>query len=146
MKTRTVKASDISREWYLVDASGQTLGRLASRIAQVLRGKGKPLYAPYLDVGDYVVVVNAEKISLTGAGSSKASQKRYYRHSQYPGGLRSISLGELLATHPERVLEKAVRGMLPRGPLGRRMYGKMKVYAGSEHPHAAQQPKELVLQ
>lgn len=144
MRTRTVKASDVNRQWYLVDAGGQTLGRLASRIAQILRGKGKPLYAPYLDVGDFVVVVNAEKVAVTG--TNKLHDKHYYRHSGYPGGLRSISLADTLRTHPERALESAVRGMLPRGPLGRRMLGKMKVYAGPTHPHAAQQPKEISLQ
>jgi large subunit ribosomal protein L13 len=143
MRTRTVKAADVRRQWYLVDASGQTLGRLASRIAQILRGKGKPLYAPYLDVGDFVVVVNAERIAVTGAG--KLQDKFYYRHSGYPGGFRRVSLAETLAKHPERVIEHAVRGMLPHGPLGRRMLSKLKVYAGPTHPHEAQQPKEIEL-
>lgn len=140
MRTRTVKASDVRPEWFVVDATGQTLGRLASHVAQILRGKGKPLYAPYIDVGDFVVVVNADKINVTG---KKMRQKYYYRHSGYPGGFRQTSLAEMLAKHPERVLERAVRGMLPRGPLGRKMYGKLKVYAGPNHPHAAQQPKEI---
>ncbi|MHB1133396.1 MAG: 50S ribosomal protein L13 [Chloroflexota bacterium] len=144
MRTRTVKASDLRPEWYVVDAAGQTLGRLSSRIAQLLRGKGKPLYAPYLDVGDFVVVVNAKQIAVTGT-PAKLDNKRYYRHSGYPGGLRSVSLGEVMATHPERAIEHAVRGMLPRGPLGRHMYGKLKVYAGAAHPHQAQQPKEIEL-
>ena len=143
MRTRTVKASDVRPEWYVVDATGQTLGRLASRIAQILRGKGKPLYAPYIDVGDFVVVVNASRIAVTG--TNKLSDKRYYRHSGYPGGLRSVSLAETLAKHPERAIEHAVRGMLPRGPLGRHMYGKLKVYPGPQHPHQAQQPKEIEL-
>lgn len=140
MRTRTVKASDVRPEWFVVDATGQTLGRLASHVAQILRGKGKPLYAPYIDVGDFVVVVNADKINVTG---TKMRQKFYYRHSGYPGGFRQISLAEVMAKHPERALEHAVRGMLPRGPLGRKMYGKLKVYAGPSHPHAAQQPKEI---
>lgn len=144
MRTRTVKASDVNRQWYVVDATGQTLGRLASRIAQILRGKGKPLYAPYMDVGDFVIVVNAERVTVTG--TNKMATKRYYRHSGYPGGLRSVTLAETLAAHPERALEHAVRGMLPRGPLGRRMFSKLKVYAGPVHPHAAQQPKEIELQ
>jgi large subunit ribosomal protein L13 len=144
MRTRTVKASDVNRQWYLVDASGQTLGRLASQIAQILRGKGKPLFAPYIDVGDFVVVVNAERVAVTG--TNKMTAKRYYRHSGYPGGLRSVSLAEVMQTHPERAIEYAVRGMLPRGPLGRQMLSKMKVYAGPTHPHAAQQPKEIQLQ
>ena len=144
MRTRTVKAADVQREWFFVDASGQTLGRLASRIAQFLRGKGKPLYASYLDVGDFVVVVNAEQIAVTGTQQADVD-KFYYRHSGYPGGLRSVSLAETLTTHPERALEHAVHGMLPHGPLGRHMFGKLKVYAGAKHPHEAQQPKEIVL-
>lgn len=143
MRTRTVKASDLRPEWFVVDATGQTLGRFASRIAQMLRGKGKPLYAPYLDVGDFVVVVNASRIAVTG--KNKLSDKYYYRHSGYPGGLRSVSLAETLAKHPERVIEHAVRGMLPRGPLGRHMFGKLKAYPGPQHPHQAQQPKEIEL-
>jgi len=143
MRTRTVKASDVQRQWYLVDATGQTLGRLASRIAQILHGKGKPLYAPYMDVGDFVVVVNAERINVTGA--HKLRDKFYYRHSGYPAGLRQVSLSEVLAKHPERALEHAVRGMLPHGPLGRHMFSKLKVYAGPTHPHEAQQPKEIEL-
>ncbi|MDA8216337.1 MAG: 50S ribosomal protein L13 [Dehalococcoidales bacterium] len=143
MRTRTVKASDVRPQWYLVDATGQTLGRLASRVAQILRGKGKPLYAPYMDVGDFVIVVNADRISVTGTG--KLRNKFYYRHSGYPGGLRRVSLGELLARHPERPVERAVRGMLPRGPLGNDIYRKLKVYAGPKHPHEAQQPKEIEL-
>jgi large subunit ribosomal protein L13 len=140
MRTRTVKASDVRPEWYVVDATGQTLGRLASHVAQILRGKGKPLYAPYLDVGDFVIVVNAERITVTG---TKMRQKQYYRHSGYPGGFRQVSLEEVMSKHPERAMERAVKGMLPRGPLGRHMLGKLKVYAGPNHPHAAQQPKEI---
>jgi large subunit ribosomal protein L13 len=143
MRTRTVKASDVRPDWYVVDATGQTLGRLASRIAQILRGKGKPLYAPYMDVGDFVVVVNASRIAVTG--TNKLSDKYYYRHSGYPGGLRRVSMAETLARHPERVIEHAVRGMLPRGPLGRHMFGKLKAYPGPAHPHQAQQPKEIEL-
>ncbi|MCL4465660.1 MAG: 50S ribosomal protein L13 [Chloroflexi bacterium] len=143
MRTRTVKASDVRPEWYVVDATGQTLGRLASHVAQILRGKGKPLYAPYIDNGDFVVVVNAGRVAITG--TNKMSTKFYYRHSGYAGGLRSVSLAEMMAKHPERVLEHAIRGMLPRGPLGRHMYNKLKVYAGPEHPHQAQQPKEIEL-
>lgn len=144
MRTRTVKAADVQRQWYLVDAGGQTLGRLASRIAQILRGKGKPLFAPYMDVGDFVVVVNAEKIAVTG--TNKMTSKFYYRHSGYPGGLRAVSLADVMKTHPERALEHAVHGMLPHGPLGRHMLSKLKVYTGPTHPHEAQQPKEIVLQ
>ncbi len=143
MRTRTVKASDVRPEWYVVDATGQTLGRLASHVAQILRGKGKPLYAPYIDNGDFVVVVNVGRVAITG--TNKMSTKFYYRHSGYAGGLRSVSLAEMMAKHPERVLEHAIRGMLPRGPLGRHMYNKLKVYAGPEHPHQAQQPKEIEL-
>jgi large subunit ribosomal protein L13 len=140
MRTRTVKASDVRPEWYVVDATGQTLGRLASHVAQILRGKGKPLYAPYLDVGDFVIVVNAERITVTG---TKMRQKHYYRHSGYPVGFRQVRLDEVMSKHPERAMERAVKGMLPRGPLGRHMLGKLKVYAGPNHPHAAQQPKEI---
>lgn len=140
MRTRTVKASDVKADWYLVDATGQTLGRLASRIAQILHGKGKPLYAPYLDVGDFVVVVNADRINVTG---TKLRTKFYYRHSGYPGGFKQISLAQVLASHPERALRHAVRGMLPRGALGKHMLTKLKVYAGPTHPHQAQQPKEI---
>ncbi len=136
------KASDIRREWFVVDADGQNLGRLASRIATVLRGKHKPIFTPGLDTGDFVVVVNAGQVTVTG---NKMEEKVYYRHSNYPGGLKRITLREQLDKHPTRVLMAAVRGMLPRGRLGRAMIKKLKVYATADHPHAAQQPKPLVL-
>ena len=139
-KTYVTKREDVEREWYVVDASGQTLGRLATRVARVLRGKHKPVYSPSVDTGDYVVVVNAERIHVTGR---KLDQKIYYRHSGYPGGLKEITLRNLLQKHPTRVIEHAVRGMLPKNRLGRRMFKKLKVYAGPDHPHAAQQPKPL---
>jgi large subunit ribosomal protein L13 len=142
VKTYTVKKSDIKREWYVVDAQGKTLGRLASEIVKILRGKHKPTYVPYLDCGDYVIVVNAEKVRVTG---KKLDQKFYYRHSGYPGGLKSINLRDQLQKHPTRVLEAAVRGMLPKNRLGRAMIRKLKVYAGGSHPHQAQQPKTLDL-
>lgn len=140
MKTYTPKPEDIEREWFLVDAEGKTLGRLASKIAEVLRGKHKPVYTPHLDCGDYVIVVNADKVQATG---QKLDQKIYYRHSGYPGGLKSINLRDQLQKHPQRVVEAAVRGMLPKNPLGRKMLTKLKVYAGDSHPHQAQQPKVL---
>ncbi|MEE8163495.1 MAG: 50S ribosomal protein L13 [Anaerolineae bacterium] len=142
MKTYTPKAKDIERGWYLVNAEGKTLGRLASEIAKVLRGKHKPIYTPHLDCGDYVIVINADKVRVTGR---KLDQKMYYRHSGYPGGLKSISLRNQLQKHPERVLEAAVRGMLPKNRLGRKMMKKLKVYAGDSHRHQAQQPKVLEL-
>jgi len=142
MRTYAVKPEDIKREWWVVDAEGKTLGRLASEIARILKGKHKPIYSPHLDVGDYVIVINAEKIRVTGR---KLDQKIYYRHSGYPGGLKSIKLRDLLQRHPTRVLEAAVRGMLPKNRLGRRMFKKLKVYAGPEHPHQAQKPKVLEL-
>ena len=141
MKTYAVKASEIERNWYIVDASGMTLGRLATRIATVLRGKHKPIYTPSLDVGDFVIVVNAEKVAVKG--NNKLAQENYYRHSQYPGGLSVISMERMLKTHPTRVIEFAVRGMLPKTKLGRAMGKKLKVYAGPTHPHAAQQPRPL---
>jgi large subunit ribosomal protein L13 len=142
MKTYFTKPSEIERAWYLVDAKGKTLGRLASEIAKVLRGKNKPIYTPHLDTGDYVIVVNAEKIHVTG---KKLDQKFYYRHSGYPGGLTSISLREQLKRHPTRVIRSAVWGMLPHNRLGRAMIKKLKVYAGDSHPHQAQQPQPLPL-
>ena len=142
MKTYTARAEDIEQEWFLVNADGKTLGRLASEIAQVLRGKHKPIYTPHLDCGDFVIVVNAEKVRVTGR---KLDQKMYYRHTGYPGGIKSISLRNQLQKHPERVLEAAVRGMLPKNRLGRKMFKKLKVYAGNSHPHQAQQPKVLEL-
>jgi large subunit ribosomal protein L13 len=135
MKTYSTKASDIKREWHVIDASGQTLGRLASEVARLLRGKHKPIYVPHLDTGDYVIVINADKIRVTG---NKVEQKLYYRHSGYPGALKSTSLAEMMKTQPTRVIEHAVRGMLPKNPLGRAMFKKLKVYAGPNHPHQAQ--------
>lgn len=137
MKTYAVKASEIERRWWLVDATDQTLGRLATRIATLLEGKHKAIYSPHLDTGDHVVVVNAKAIRVTG---NKLQQKSYVRHSNYPGGLKEESLATLLARKPELVIERAVKGMLPRNRLGRAMIKKLKVYAGGEHPHAAQQP------
>ncbi len=140
MKTYVPKRGDIQRQWYVVDAEGQNLGRLASDIARVLRGKHKATFTPNDDVGDFVVVVNAAKIVYTG---SKASGKVYYRHSGYPGGLTELSLDKMLVQHPERVLEKAVRGMLPHNRLGDDVYRKLKVYASGDHPHTAQRPRDL---
>lgn len=142
MRTFTAKAAEIKRTWYVVDAEGQTLGRLAARIAPILKGKHKPTYTPHLDCGDFVIVINADKVRVTGR---KLDQKFYYRHSGYPGGLSSISLRDQLARYPERVIQAAVRGMLPKNKLGRRMIKKLKVYAGAAHPHQAQQPKPLEL-
>jgi large subunit ribosomal protein L13 len=142
VRTFTAKKEEIERDWFVVDAEGQTLGRLASRIAPILKGKHKPTYTPHLDCGDFVIIVNAEKVQVTGR---KMDQKIYYRHSGYPGGIKSISLRDQLARYPERVLQAAVRGMLPKNKLGRRMIKKLKVYAGDEHPHQAQQPKPLEL-
>lgn len=142
-KTFVTKNEDIQREWYVVDASGRTLGRLATEIARVLRGKHKPTYSPSVDVGDFVVVVNAEKVYVTGR---KLDRKIYYRHTGYPGGLKERTLREQLRRRPTRVIELAVRGMLPRNRLGRKMYRKLKVYAGASHPHAAQMPKPLDLE
>jgi large subunit ribosomal protein L13 len=141
-KTWNAKPGDVTREWYVVDAEGQTLGRLATRIADVLRGKTKPQYTPHIDTGDFVVVVNAEKIGVTG---KKLDQKRYYRHSGYPGGLRSRTLREQLERRPTEVIRVAVKGMLPRNKLASAQLTKLKIYAGPEHPHAAQAPKPLPL-
>jgi large subunit ribosomal protein L13 len=141
-KTFVTKKEDVQREWFVVDATGQTLGRLATRVARMLRGKHKPIYSPSIDTGDYVIVVNAEKIHVTGR---KLDQKVYYRHTGYPGGLKEITLRNLLQKHPTRVVEHAVRGMLPKNRLGRRMIKKLKVYAGPNHPHEAQQPESLEL-
>jgi large subunit ribosomal protein L13 len=143
MKTYTAKKGEIARDWYLVDAEGQTLGRLATRIADTLRGKGKPQYTPHVDTGDFVIVVNAEKIQVTG---NKLDQKRYYRHSGYPGGLRSRTLREQLDRRPTEVLRTAVKGMLPKNRLARQQINKLKIYAGPEHPHEAQAPKPLPLE
>jgi large subunit ribosomal protein L13 len=142
VNTYVTKPNDIKRDWYVVDAQGQTLGRLATRIAAVLKGKHKPIYSPSMDTGDYVVVINAEKIVATGR---KLDEKLYYRHTGYPGGLRRINLRDQLAKHPERVISAAVRGMLPHNRLGRAMFKKLKVFAGAEHPHAAHKPKTLEL-
>ncbi len=140
MKTFSAKPDAVKRDWYVVDAAGKTLGRLAADIAHRLRGKHKPEYTPHVDTGDYIVVVNAEKVHVTG---KKATDKMYHRHTEYPGGLKSMSFEKLIDHAPERVIQSAVKGMLPRNPLGRAMFKKLKVYAGSEHPHAAQQPQEL---
>jgi large subunit ribosomal protein L13 len=140
MKTYMPSGSDIERKWYVVDAEGQTLGRISSEIAKVLRGKNKPVFTPHEDMGDYVIVVNAEKVAVTG---KKLDQKIYYHHSDYVGGMKETTLREMLAKHPERVVEHAVRGMLPKGPLGRKMYKKLFVYVGPEHKHEAQKPEVL---
>lgn len=142
-RTWVARERDIERDWWVVDASGQTLGRLASRIAPVLRGKHKPSFTPNADVGDYVIVINCEKVAVTG---NKLDQKIYYRHSGYNGGLKSISLRNQLQRFPERVIESAVRGMLPKNALGRRVFKKLRVYAGGEHPHGSQNPQPLALQ
>ena len=140
MKTYMANPDKIERKWYVVDAEGCTLGRLASEVAKILRGKNKPQVTPHIDTGDYVIIVNAEKIKVTG---KKLSQKIYYHHSGYVGGMKETTLSEMLAKKPERVLELAVKGMLPKGPLGRKMYRKLFVYAGPEHKHEAQQPEAL---
>lgn len=140
MKTFSAKPEAVQRDWYLVDASGKTLGRLAAEIATRLRGKHKPEYTPHVDTGDYIVVVNAEKVTVTG---NKASDKIYYSHSEFPGGIKEISFEKLIDKAPTRALEIAVKGMLPHNPLGRAMFKKLKVYAGTEHPHTAQQPQPL---
>ena len=142
MKTYVAKPQTVVHDWCLVDATDKTLGRLASELASRLRGKHKPEFTPHVDTGDHMVVINAEKIRVTGR---KLDNKIYYHHTGYIGNLKSITLGKLLAEHPERVIQKAVKGMLPRNPLGRAMYRKLHVYAGPKHPHAAQQPKELDL-
>ena len=140
MKTYMPNPSQVERKWYVVDAEGKTLGRLASEVAKVLRGKNKAIFTPHADCGDYVIVVNAEKITVTG---KKLDQKMYYHHSDYVGGMKETNLKDMLAKHPDRVIEHAVKGMLPKGPLGREMYKKLFVYAGPDHKHAAQKPEEL---
>ncbi|MCC6095034.1 MAG: 50S ribosomal protein L13 [Eubacterium sp.] len=140
MKTYMANPDKLEKKWYVVDASGMVLGRLASEVASILRGKNKPEFTPNVDTGDYVIVVNADKIKVTG---KKLEQKIYYRHSDYVGSLKETTLKEMLAKHPERVIEFAVKGMLPKGPLGREMITKLHVYAGAEHPHAAQKPEVL---
>ncbi|HPT83323.1 MAG TPA: 50S ribosomal protein L13 [Limnochordia bacterium] len=142
MKTYAAKPQEVERKWYVVDAEGQTLGRLASQVAAILKGKHKPIYTPHVDTGDHVIVINAEKIQLTG---KKLHSKRYYRHSGYPGGLKSTTAGELLNRYPERVIKAAVWGMIPHNRLGRKMIKKLKVYAGPDHPHEAQKPEQLEL-
>lgn len=140
MKSFMASPATITREWYVVDATGHTLGRLASEVAKVLRGKNKPIFTPHMDCGDYVIITNADKIKVTG---KKMDQKIYYHHSDYVGGMKETTLKDKLAKKPEQVIELAVKGMLPKGPLGREMYRKLYVYAGPDHKHAAQQPKEL---
>jgi large subunit ribosomal protein L13 len=142
MKTFSAKPESVERDWYVVDATDKTLGRLATEIARRLRGKHKPVYTPHVDTGDYIVVINAEKVTVTG---NKRTDKMYYRHTEYPGGIKEISFDKLMVRKPEAAIQAAVKGMMPRNPLGRAMLGKLKVYAGSEHPHTAQQPKELAL-
>ncbi|HHV61705.1 MAG TPA: 50S ribosomal protein L13 [Firmicutes bacterium] len=141
--TYTVKAGDIERKWYVVDATGKTLGRLASQVASILRGKHKPIYTPNMDTGDHVIVVNAEKVAVTG---DKLNKKIYYTHSLYPGGLKATRLVDLLKTKPERVIEHAVMGMLPHNRLGRKIIRKLRVYRGPEHPHEAQKPEKLEIE
>ena len=143
MKTYYAKPGEVEREWLLVDAEDMVLGRLATQVAQILKGKTKPTYTPHVDVGDFVVVINADKVRLTG---KKADQKNYYSHSGYQGGLKETSFKQMLEKHPERIIEKAVKGMLPKNTLGRAMGMKLKVYAGSEHPHAAQNPRKIELE
>jgi large subunit ribosomal protein L13 len=140
MKTYSAKPNAVTQDWYIVDANGKTLGRLAAEIAHRLRGKHKPEYTPHVDTGDFIVVVNAEKVAVTG---KKTTDKMYHHHTGYVGNLKSISFDKLIAKAPERVIQTAVKGMLPKNPLGRQMFSKLKVYAGASHPHAAQQPKEL---
>ena len=141
-KTLSAKPHEIERTWYVVDAEGKTLGRLATEIARILRGKHKPIYTPHVDTGDYVIVINADKVRVTG---KRLDQKIYYRHSGYMGGLKAVTLRRMLETHPERVIEHAVKGMLPKNRLGRQMYKKLKVYASPDHPHQAQKPQPLEL-
>lgn len=140
MKTYMPNPAEVERKWYVVDAEGKTLGRLTSEVAKVLRGKNKAIYTPHADTGDYVIIINAEKVKVTGR---KLDQKIYYSHSDYVGGMKETTLREMLQRHPERVIEHAVKGMLPKGPLGSEIYRKLFVYAGAEHPHAAQKPEEL---
>jgi large subunit ribosomal protein L13 len=143
VKTYHAKPGEVEREWLVIDATDLVLGRLATQVAQILKGKNKPQYTPHVDTGDFVIVINAEKIRLTG---NKAQTKTYYSHSGYIGGLKEVSFARMMAKHPERIIEKAVKGMLPKNTLGRAMGKKLKVYAGSEHPHAAQKPREITLE
>ena len=140
METRSIRANEISREWFIVDAEGQTLGRLASEIAQIIRGKKKPFFTPHMDMGDFVVVVNAEKVKVTG---NKEKDKTYFRHSGYPGGITQISLRKVRQDYPERIITNAVKGMLPHNRLGRQLLTHLKVYSGTDHPHSAQLPKTI---
>ena len=140
MKTYSAKAETVTRDWFVIDAAGKTLGRMATEIADRLRGKHKPEYTPHVDTGEYIVVINAEQVQVTG---KKARDKIYYHHTGYVGGIKAISFQDLIEKAPERTIQKAVKGMMPKGPLGRAMLSKLKVYAGSEHPHTAQQPQEL---
>lgn len=140
MKTFSAKPESVQRDWFIIDAEGKTLGRMATEVARRLRGKHKPEYTPHVDTGDYIVIINADKVTVTG---NKANDKMYYRHSGYPGGIKEINFADLQARKPEMIIEKAVKGMLPKGPLGRAMFRKLKVYAGAEHKHAAQQPQVL---
>ena len=140
METRSIRANEISREWFIVDAEGQTLGRLASEIAQIIRGKKKPFFTPHMDMGDFVVVVNAEKVKVTG---NKEKDKTYFRHSGYPGGVTQISLRKVRQDYPERIMMNAVKGMLPHNRLGRQLLTHLKVYSGTDHPHSAQLPKTI---
>ena len=143
MKTYYAKPGEVEREWLLVDATDLVLGRMSTQIAHILKGKNKPTYTPHIDVGDFVVVINAEKVRVTG---KKAEQKTYYRHSQYPGGLKATSYRTMMERYPERIIEKAVKGMLPKNTLGRKMGMKLKVYAGPDHPHVAQNPRKIELE
>jgi large subunit ribosomal protein L13 len=140
--TVSAKPAEVKRDWYVIDASDKVLGRMASEIARRLRGKHKPEYTPHVDTGDYIIVVNANKVHVTG---NKRSDKMYHHHSGYPGGIKSVNFEKLVASHPDRIIKQAVKGMLPRGPLGRAMLRKLKIYAGPEHQHSAQQPKTLEL-
>lgn len=142
VKTFSAKEQAVMRKWYIVDATDKTLGRISTQIAKYLRGKHKPEYTPHVDTGDFVVVINADKVAVTG---NKLTDKVYYHHTGHPGGIKSSTLEQMLEKHPTRVIEKAVKGMLPKNSLGRKMYGKLKVYAGAEHPHAAQQPESIEL-
>jgi large subunit ribosomal protein L13 len=143
MSTQAAKKIEVQKDWFVVDLEDQVLGRAAAKIAHVLRGKHKAIYTPHVDTGDFVIVLNADKVRLTG---NKLADKKYYRHTGYPGGIREITAGKLLEKRPEDVIKKAVKGMLPKNKLGRQMFKKLKVYAGGNHPHAAQQPKSLVVQ
>lgn len=143
MSTQAAKKIEVQKDWFVVDLDGQVLGRAAAKIAHVLRGKHKAIYTPHVDTGDFVIVLNADKVRLTG---NKLADKKYYRHTGYPGGIREITAGKLLEKRPEDVIKKAVKGMLPKNKLGRQMFKKLKVYAGQDHPHAAQQPKSLEVQ